>query len=591
MSHNKIRIGCSRLLGQTQPALLLACGILCANALAADSKPQMTLSEARVVNRAPHYLAPNLHLKDYIQTVLDHNEFIQAQMLGAEADRRRFAAELGIFEPSLQGNVNRVGTHRQNNSEQQTSQNIQEFKERNNIYDTGVESLIPTGGKIRLGYSLSDLGNNLTPVSSPFGTTTTGIFTNQWQSFMGATFTQPLLKNGGVDVTLSKIRLAALQTDIGFQEYRRQLMIAVTKAEGAYWNLYFAQQQLEFVDEALQLAQSVLDDSKAKLKAGKGTELDVLEGESGVALEQTKRNIALQHYYDAITDLCTLCGSTPPQGDIRIKAVDEPECQEMNFSYFTSCQDLFNLNPDYLIQKQHVAQETIRLGVARNQMLPEVNAKAAYGYSGLSDSPTVSGSNEIYGSSPRGAWKALRSQNYPAWSIGVEVNIPLFGGIEGRNALAAAKASQKEAQTTLLALGTQITNALSNSIQKNRTFLGSVRDFETVVKFREELVKNTMAKLQAGKTEAWRVLQESKDLFEARQSLAEAEVQYQRSLLDVEWAEGTVLKKRNLEITRQQLREKTIAMLKGRQFAVDAPVTAVSAAVPAGKKAPQSAAK
>ena len=509
-------------------------------------------------------------MKDYLRMVLDHNESVQAQMLGTEADRRKYCAELGIFEPNLVGNLSRVGNHRQNNNEQTVSQSgAPEFIERNNVFDTGLESLLPTGGKIHFGYAISDLGNTLTPTPTGFGTVaTTGSFSNQWQTFVGATLNQPLLKHAGFDATFGKIRLASLQSDIGFQQYRKELMLAVSRAENAYWTLYFTQEQLQFADESLHLAQSVLDDGKAKFDAGKGPELDVLEGRAGLAKAETIKNVALEKYSDAISMLYTLCGSRPDPTRPQLRAIDHPDCVEVPLSFAESYQTSFELNPEYLSQKKKVDVEAVRLGIKRNLMLPEVNAKAAYGYNGLGTYP--------YETSPHGSWGAIRSQNFPAWSIGLEVNVPLFGGITERNEFSAAKLTLKQEQKNLEGITTTLSNSLNNTIQKNRSILGTVHDFEGVVQAREELVKNTLAELQAGKIEARRVLEESKDLFEARESLAEAQVRYQSSLLELQLAEGSILKRRNLEITRKELRAKTIAMIKNGAFAPVAPQPVVA---------------
>ena len=73
------------------------------------------------------------------------------------------------------------------------------FSERNNIYDSGLEGLAPTGAKIRLGYTLSDLRNNLT--NNVGFNVANGHLREEYQTFVGVTVSQPLLKNAGVKVT------------------------------------------------------------------------------------------------------------------------------------------------------------------------------------------------------------------------------------------------------------------------------------------------------------------------------------------------------------------------------------------------------
>lgn len=490
-----------------------------------------------------------LKLDDYLHRVLENNEAIQAQMLEAEASRRKARAERGIFEPELVNALTREINKRTNNIEQRAAMSgAGFFSERNTIYDAGLESLLPTGAKIRLGYTLSDLVNNVNPFGG-FLSTTNDVFIQQYQTFVGATVTQPLLKNGGTGVTLAGIRLAALDSDVAFQEYRRQLMLTVSRAEAAYWNLYFAQEQLRFFQESVEVAQSILNDSQEKVKAGRAAELEVLEAQSGLAVRKTKQNEALQSYYSAMGTIYTFSGVVPTDPNGSIRAVDVPTTATVPFAYSNSFQDAFELNPDYLIQRKKVDAEKLRLGVARNQVLPELNIKGAFGYNGL-------------GSSPGDSWDIAQSQQFPSWSIGVELRIPLLGNIRGRNQLAATRLTLQEAIANLNSIETQIANLLNTSIRKARSWQDSIQSYETVVQFNESLLKTQLARLEVGQIEPRKVLEVEADLFDARQNLASALVEYHRTLLELQLADGTILQSRNLDFTREQLQQRTLALLR-----------------------------
>ncbi len=490
-----------------------------------------------------------LRLADYLRLVLERNEAIQAQMLEAEASRHKARAETGIFEPDLVLSARRESNERINNSMQQSEEGgLLLFSEHNNIYDSGLEALVPTGAKIRLGYTLSDLSNNLTNSISIFNVANTQL-RREYQTFVGATFSQPLLKNAGVNVTLANIRVAALDSDIAFQQYRRQLMLSVSQAEAAYWNLYFAQEQLHFFEESLAVAESILADTQERLKAGQASELDVLEAQSGLALRKTKQNDARQSFYDALGRVQTLYGASPVEDGPTIRAVDSPPAAKAGFTYAESCQRAFRLNPEYLIQLKKVDQEQLKLGVARNQMLPELNFNAAFGYNGL-------------GLTPGDSWDTVASQKYPSWSLGFELHIPMAGNIRGHHQLSAAQLSFREAIVNLNSLGTQIANALNTGILKARNWQGSVQSYQTVVRFNEDLLKTQLARLGVGKVEPRKVLEVEADLFDARQSLAEALVHYQRILLEMQLADGSVLQSRNLDFTQPELRKKTAVLLK-----------------------------
>lgn len=478
-------------------------------------------------------------------------------MVDAEANKDKERAELGIFEPQLEASITREANRRTNNIQELTEDSGQPlFDERNNIYDGGIEQMIPLGGKIRMGATMSDLGNNINPYGTVLNTTN-NLWFREYQTFIGATITQPLLKDFGLTPTLAAYRLAALDSDIAFQQYRRQLMLTMAQAEGAYWNLYFAQEQVHFFDDSVAAAREVLNDSQEKLKAGQGAELDVMEAQSAVALRNTKRNDAIQSYYDALDHLQTLAGESPDptlpaSGSPAYRAVDDPHTTLSPPTYQDTYQEAFSLNPDYLIQNEKMNQERLRFGVAKNQLLPELDAKAAYGYNGL-------------GGTPAGAWSAAESQSDPSWSIGLELIMPLGGNIKGRNELKAARLALQEAYINLKGVETQMANSLSISIQKARAWQQSIQSYQTVVDYDQAVFHTQLARLKAGTVEAQAVLDAEADWLDARQDLAGALAQYRNALVEIELNDGSFLKDNRLEITREELQQQTEAMLGQNQ--------------------------
>jgi outer membrane protein TolC len=209
-----------------------------------------------------------------------------------------------------------------------------------------------------------------------------------------------------------------------------------------------------------------------------------------------------------------------------------------------------------LIQRQKVEESKLRLGVARNQLLPELNLKGGYGYNGL-------------GRTPDASMDTLETRGFPSWSLGLELRIPLGGGIKGQNDFSAAKVSLQESIANLNAMQTQIANALDTSIHKTQGWEESIQSYQTVVEFNESLLKTQIARLNAGKVEPRKVFEVEADLFESRQSLAQARVARQRTLLELELAEGTILKTRNLDLTREQLRQSTRELLANHALSLE----------------------
>jgi len=108
----------------------------------------------------PAPITRDMTLDELIQRVLARNESVQVRVMELEISRRKYRAERGIFEPEMV-----LGYEHQDNQREITSQDPFRlrpgtYEERNNLYNAGLETLVPTGARVRLGYSLRDLRNN-----------------------------------------------------------------------------------------------------------------------------------------------------------------------------------------------------------------------------------------------------------------------------------------------------------------------------------------------------------------------------------------------------------------------------------------------
>ena len=496
--------------------------------------------------------AADLTLDVFLKRVLERNESLQAKMLEVEINRRKARGEYGAFEPEVFGSVSREANKRENTVEQQSNLNgANTFTERNNIYQGGLETLVPSGAKVRLGYTLRDLKNSLQGQSSIFGTR--GGTNGEYQTFFGFSLTQPLLKNAWYPANLAGIRLAALASDVAFQEYRRQLMVVVSTAEASYWNLYMAQEQVRFFQDSVATAQKILNDNRERLQAGKGSELEVLEAQAALALRRSKLSDAEQKLYEASNRVISLYAETVIGTNRLVRAVDRPQIGSTNAVFFDAWKNAYEFNPDFLSQRQKALQESVRLAYAKNQRLPELDLKGSYGLNGL-------------GETPGSSWDDVGQGGFPSWSVGLEMRFPLAGNIRGRNELAAARLREKEALVSLQEIQSQIVNALDTALHKINSTRDSVQSYENVVSFNTNLLQTALARLEVGKVESRKVLDIEADLFEARNSVVDALVQYQRALLEFDLVQGVILKKRDLELTQKELEAQTSRLLQNGRF-------------------------
>jgi len=259
-------------------------------------------------------------------------------------------------------------------------------------------------------------------------------------------------------------------------------------------------------------------------------------------LRRSKLAEAEQKYFETTSQLLGFVAESASR-DTWIYATEEPGASQERATLSESGILAFELNPDYLTQLKRVNQEDIRLRFARNQRLPQLDFRGSFGLNGLG--PTVDDS-----------WEQAQTEDFPSWTAGVELRIPLGGGIKTKNELHAAKLSKQQAIVALSDLQTQILNAIENAIRKINSARSSIKNYQTVVNFNRDVLASEKERLAVGRVESRRVLEADANLFEARNSELEARVQAARGQLELELLQGSVLKERNFDVSQRVLQSK-----------------------------------
>ncbi len=488
-----------------------------------------------------------LSLKEYMQRVVEYNESVQGRLLGFHAARHLRMAELGTFEPALVASGEYVDSQRDLTTQLEATLGLGEndqFNERNDIYASGIEVLTPLGTRVRLGLRAGELNNNL----PGFGGVNLDI--PEYETSIEVSLEQPLLRGRGFATNLASLRLAALQSEIAFHEYRSELMQVVAQAELGYWQLYYGQEQLKLSRESVELAETVLNDSRASLEAGRGSRLDLLEAEAGLALRRSRERQSFQKRIEALNRLASFFGGVPRKDLVDYLAVDAPVSLPVEMSYESGIRNAMAMNPELLRAQLQKEQERIRLGYAKNQRLPELNLKASFGASGVENGWQESFDN-------------IRRASFPAWTVGLVFRVPIWGGVRGRYEERAADLRLMQAERADTNLTTQLRVGRDTAEQRVGSSYTTTRSLESVVGFRTNLLETRMQSRDIGRMDARSVLEAEQELFVARLEQLQSEIDFQRSLLDLEIISGSLLQLRGLEVTLKDLEHQTRQWIVG----------------------------
>jgi outer membrane protein len=483
------------------------------------------------------------------QRVLEHNWAIQGRIMDYEVRRRTEEAAKGAFDPLLLAEYHYEDTARPNTVEQRRSlSGVPFLNEQNHLWSSSLETLTPLGGKIGLTASVSEFKNNLQQLTGGgFGATGR----KETVTFAGINFRQPLLKDGGRKTATAAIRVAACESEQAWQEFRRQLMVSLSSAELAYWNLYGAARQADYMAQSRKVAQSMVDDAQAKKAAQKGSDVEVATAQAGVEERSARHTVALQRVVEAKAVLAGFCGASLAEG-FDVSTTAPPPPSKVTPDVQAGLASAIEANPDYLGKLAEKDAEVIRAEYMKNQKLAQLDFTASYGLNGL-------------GTDLERSWNDVEEGEFDAWGLGLEFRMPL-GNREAKNRYEAALARQRRAEDAVTDVRQQLGNAMDSAVEKvvsTRTALGN---YYRAVALNQQVLNSRLVDLKEGKSDARRVLEADDDLNQSKINAVSGLIQHRQAILEYELAAGEVLRNRDIAISKEQVVERTRALMKQKKI-------------------------
>ncbi len=320
------------------------------------------------------------------------------------------------------------------------------------------------------------------------------------------TVSQPVLKGFGKEMQTSKIRVARENLRLSEYEFRNKAEELTGYTVKTFFDVLFAQEGLDIARFSLSLAEKILLEVQAKVKAGFMAVVDIYNAEAEVAKREETLLKAENTSKDALDSLRRLLGLQDWDREIILTKPDIPSNELFDLADSLRNAQLYrNDLKQVLIERE---KKKILTRFYKNQRLPDLNLFATGGLSGLSDSTSD-------------AFDRLDKGSDKNWKVGFLFRIPLFQrDSKGRY----LKAKYEEAQTeeTVKALNQRITlevrqawRALSLSLKtieatkktriasekrlkaEERRFHVGLATLNDVLKFQEEYVKSLLDEKKA----------------------------------------------------------------------------------------------
>ncbi|MCS6897144.1 MAG: TolC family protein, partial [Nitrospira sp.] len=391
-----------------------------------------------------------------------------------------------------------------------------------------VQNLI-TGGNVNLNYSPSRSNINQ-DVARGF------LFNPAWTGGLALTITQPLLRNAGIDINKTFIKVAQNNAEVEQHVFRDRVMSVIASVEQTYWELVFANENLKVAQTALKAAEELLASNRAKLKAGVMSIVDVLQAEAAVASRVEQVLIAERTIRDQEDQLRRLLnpGEESLRQDVHITPTDSPVTVLEPLSLQEAIDTAIELRPEIVQAKKNVESGELNKEFARNQLLPTLSVQGTIGLSGLGkdygDSFTRNFSGDFY--------------NYGA---GVVLSYPLGN----RSAISTYNKRQlelKNAQATLASVRQQIIVGVREAVRRVQTDFKRIETTRSARIMAEKQLQAERERLRVGLSTTRLVLDFQRDLAVAQANELRAIIDYNKSLSNLARHKATTLERYHIQL-------------------------------------------
>ena len=407
---------------------------------------------------------------------------------------------------------------------------IRIFDQRSSSVTVDASTNLITGGNFDVNYSPARSSVNQ-DIATGF------LFNPSWTGGLAFTFTQPLLRNAGVAINKTFIKVAQNNAEVEQHVFRDRVMTVVTTVEQTYWELVFANENLKVAQAALKAAEELLATNRAKSKAGIMSIVDVLQAEAAVASRVEQVLVAEKSIRDQEDQLRRLLnpGEEDLRQDVRLTPADAP----VTFLEPLSLQEAIDIaieqRPEITQAKKNIESGELNKQFARNQLLPTLSFQGTMGLAGLggdySESFTKNFSGDFY--------------NYGA---GLVLSYPL-GNRAAVSTYNKRQLEAKNAEITLSNVRQQIIVGVREAVRRVQTDFKRIETTRSARIMAEKQLQAEQERLKVGLSTTRFVLDFQRDLATAQGTELRAVVDYNKSLSNLARHKATTLDRYQLELS------------------------------------------
>jgi outer membrane protein len=510
--------------------------------LAAEPTRTVSTALAEAPGEAPLRLAAGelkLSLDEAIELALQRNLRLTIERYSRQRARLGIQEAMGIYDLNLGGNasISHDETPLASNLEGVDVQESDRWTSQ-----LGVTQLFPTGGSATFGGQVSKFDTN----ALSFG------LNPSFGSGVELSVRQPLLRNFGKATTEFGIRVARLSSEQSQVAFAEQVITILQQVEGAYWRLVEAREQLKVAEESKRLAVQLHEDNRIRVEVGTLAPLELVSSEAGIAAreeEVIRARAEIGNAEDVLKTLLRLEGDAAWAA--KILPETKPDIEHPQIDLAAALATALAARPELAREASAQQAREIEAAYYRDQKKPRLDLAVSYGFTGTGGDLVIrDDQGNVVSTVPGGlsdAVEQVTGGDFPGWSVGVELGIPI------QNRAAKARATMADLAAAQGLTGIEqirqlITTEVRLAVRALETASQELESAKVSVRLQTANLDAERKKFANGLSTSFQILQVEEDLTNARSREVRAVTTYRRALVEYHRAMGKLLERSGVEV-------------------------------------------
>ena len=504
--------------------------------------PQLVRESIEFLRQPAETRRFDLTLDDAIQRALERNLNIAVERINPQVFDLTLAQQEAFYRPIVGFNVDAAS--RTNPSATQLDGGRVTNTDTSN-FDLSLDQPVKWGG----GSFVVGFDNNRQETNNAFSS-----FNPSYRSVFFSQYSQPLLRGFRTDNSRTQIQVTQINRDISDIDLRQTITNTVADVENAYWELLYSVGSVAVQQQALDLAEQLVRDNRARVEIGTLAPIDVVQSQAEAAARRQTLAQAQQALQTAELTLKRLivAGTQDELWNADINPVDQPRLNQPPIDIPSAVGNALGQRTDLSRAQRQQDINQLNVRSLRDNTLPALDLVGTYQLQGQGGDLLIRDflggeAGQVIPGGYGDAIDHLVDARFPVWSVGVQMSYPI-GTSSDDAALERARLQVRQTDAQLRQLELNVATEVTNAALQIESIRERIDAATASRELAEQQLEAEESKFEVGMSTNFFVVQAQRDLATARDTELRAILDYQKALVEFERLQQTSLSRTGISI-------------------------------------------